>query len=342
MSPPSNHKESSRLSSKEEGIPADDARPTTPKSARKPVRTSLERKLELLEARFTMPAPFPSASAPATATADPHTKSPSEATLGPFSSPNASVSAHSFGFGTPSLSNLSSNPTNLNLNNNNSNNDNSQPLPPGSIRNKRRRCHSWTQNNLQVVSLAAEKHMRRVAASSSSPLSSSPTPPLQHQREQQLNAAANRNGASSPSQLSAASESNQTLITGHLRPTYTFTTATATAATAEKHTANATGSNISFKAAQRALVVQESPPLTTPAGVGVVQQSVPRSDAVRAVAVTTATTNTTTFTTTSSDTSVNSGTVRYVVTFICMSLVQWSMRMCASLCSLFLWYCSIS
>jgi hypothetical protein len=267
----------------------------------------LERKLELLEARFTMPAPFPSASAPAANTAD--TKSPSEATLGPFSSPNASASAsaHSFGFGTPSLSNLSSNPTNLGMQNMN-NNDNSQPLPTGSIRNKRRR-QSWT-NNLHVVNLAAEKHMRRIAASSSSPT------PLQQQeqqeqqeREQQLSAAANRLGAgspsqlsnrlgaSSPSQLSVASESNQTLITGHLRPKNT---------NAEKQTATATATGGNPSKAVK--VVQESPPLLTPAGVA--QQSLPRSDAVRAAVATTTTTTTTT-----SGTSDNSGTVRYVVHF---------------------------
>jgi hypothetical protein len=280
-----------------EAIPADGT--TTPISARKPVTTSLERKLELLEARFTMPAPFPSASAPA-ATTD--TKSPSEATLGPYSSPNASASAHSFGFGTPSLSNLSSNPTNLGMHNmHNNNNDNSQPLPTGSIRNKRRR-QSWT-NNLHVVTLAAEKHMRRVAASSSSPT------PLQQQeqqeREQQLSAAtsrlgagspsqlSNRMGAGSPSQLSVASESNQTLITGHLRPKNT---------NPEKQTATAKPT----KAAKGALVVQESPPIMTPAGVA--QQSLPRSDAVRAAVA-----NTTTTATTSENTSTNSGTVRYVV-----------------------------
>lgn len=275
-----------------EVIPGDGA--TTPISARKPVTTSLERKLELLEARFTMPAPFPSASAPAAATYD--TKSPSEATLGPFSSPNASASAHSFGFGTPSLSNLSSNPTNLGIHN-----DNSQPLPAGSIRHKRRR-QSWT-NNLHVVTLAAEKHMRRVAASSSSPT------PLQQQEQQYLqqqeqhsqhvSAAANRLGAGSPSQLSVASESNQTLITGHLRPKNT---------NAEKQAAT---SSKSSKATKAALVVQESPPLMTPA-TGVAQQAVPRSDAVRAAAANTATASAT------SGTSTNSGTVRYVKTFICI------------------------
>jgi hypothetical protein len=242
----------------------------------------LERKLELLEARFTMPAPFPSASAPAATTAD--TKSPSEATLGPFSSPNASASAHSFGFGTPSLSNLSSNPTNLGMHN-----DNSQPLPTGSIRNKRRR-QSWT-NNLHVVSLAAEKHMRRVAASSSSPTPLQQQEQLQQfqqEQQQQQQQLSNRLAAGSPSQLSIASESNQTLITGHLRPKNT--------------NSNAEKQSNTFKAA-KALVVQESPPILTPAGVA--HQSLPRSDAVREAA---ATTNTTT-----SETSANSGTVRQVV-----------------------------
>jgi hypothetical protein len=260
----------------------------------------LERKLELLEARFTMPAPFPSASAPA-ATAD--TKSPSEATLGPFSSPNASASAHSFGFGTPSLSNLSSNPTNLGMHNM-LHNDNSQPLPTGSIRKKRRR-QSWT-NNLHVVSLAAEKHMRRVAASSSSPTPLQQQEQLQQfqqEQQQQQQHLANRLGAGSPSQLSIASESNQTLITGHLRPKNTNSNA-------EKHSNTATGTNFTggkpSKAAKTALVVQESPPILTPAGVA--QQSLPRSDAVREAGATTTTTTTT------SVTSANSGTVRCVLT----------------------------
>lgn len=149
-------------------------------TARMPMQTSLERKLELLEARFTMPAPV-------------YPKSPSEATLGPLSSPNAS--AHSFGFGTPSFSNLSA-----------ASRQHSQPLPSGSVRSKRQQ--SWN-NNLLQVSRAAEKHMRKVAASSPTPLD-----------ESRLS-------------LTAATESNQTLITGHLRP-------------------------------KTARVVQESPPVQTP------------------------------------------------------------------------------
>jgi hypothetical protein len=218
------------------------------------VKTSLELKLELLEARFTMPAPFPSSATPAAA-ADPRSPSEATTTLGPFSSPNES--AHSFGFGTPSLSNLSSNIGNMNMNMNlinmnNMNNSSSQPLPAASIRNKRRRL-SWT-NNLHVVSLAAEKHMRKVAASSS------PTP-IQQQQQQQLQqqlqlqqANSSSTNTNSRSQLStlASAESNQTLITGHLRPKNTSTSATDNETTAI--------------AVQKVLVVQESPPFMTPAG----------------------------------------------------------------------------
>jgi hypothetical protein len=160
--------------------------------------------------------------------------------------------------------------------------------------------------------------MRRIAASSSSPT------PLQQQqqqeqqeqqeREQQLSAAAsrlgagspsqlsNRLGAGSPSQLSVASESNQTLITGHLRPKNTNPNPNPNA---EKQTATATAG--SSKPAKTALVlVQESPPIMTPAGVA--QQSLLRSDALRAAA---ASTNT------------DSGTVRcdfYPYAGVCSSL----------------------
>jgi tousled-like kinase len=117
--------------------------------------TSLERQLELLEARFTMPPQ--SVTVPLTAQGAP-TPSPSEATLGSLSSPTVGIrhghSQHSFSFDTPSASASSHRAA--------------SPLPSAAIRAK---AASPTNAAVRLTSLerlqrATERHLAKVRAQS--------------------------------------------------------------------------------------------------------------------------------------------------------------------------------
>jgi len=138
---------------------------------------TLERKLELLEPRFT--SPFEAA----------NTTSGFETSLALAQSPSASH--HSFSFEQPQGSRSSIFSSSASIASN---------LPSSSVRSKRR-SSSKLSTSLHAVSMAAEKQMRKVQAS--------PTFILQQDQERSMSAL-----ASPP--MSNASGSNSTLITSHV------------------------------------------------------------------------------------------------------------------------------
>lgn len=137
---------------------------------------SLERKLELLEPRFTSPSE-PTATGFDTSLA--------------LAAQSPSASHHSFSFEQPqgSRSSIFS-----------SSASNASNIPSSSVRSKRR-SSSKLNTSLHAVSMAAEKQMRKVQAS--------PTFILQQDQERSMSAL-----ASPP--MSNASGSNITLITSHV------------------------------------------------------------------------------------------------------------------------------
>lgn len=158
------------------------------KQAAPPARISLERKLELLEPRFTSP------SGAATTTTTTGFEMTTAATA---QSPSASH--HSFSFEAPSGSRLSM----LSSGSNNT----ASNLPSTAVRSKRK--SSKLKTSLHAVSMAAEAQMKKVQQQQQSS-GNSPSPfILQHHLENSMSAL-----ASPP--MSHASNSNSTLVTSHV------------------------------------------------------------------------------------------------------------------------------
>lgn len=185
-------------------------------------RISIERKLELLETRFTRPSPVAAAQG-----------SRLEGQNGLLNS-SPTTSHHSFSFDPPSGSRSSVMDSNLSTASN---------LPTHSVRSKRRFSK---MSSLQAVSLAAERQMRKMQAAAtgeSGPLVGGAF--LLPDQERSLSAL-----ASPP--MSLGSSSNQTLLTSHLKsnpsenapqvvaespPTLTSPTATAANASSKPNAA---------------------------------------------------------------------------------------------------------
>lgn len=152
----------------------------TSTNAAAPEPMSLERKLELLEPRFTSP------SGHATTTTTGFDTTLAVAAQSP------SASHHSFSFEPPTGSRSSMMSSNASTASN---------LPSSSVRSKRKSKYT---TSLHAVAMAAERQMRKVQAS--------PTWILQQEQERSMSAL-----ASPP--MSNASGSNSTLITSHVNNT---------------------------------------------------------------------------------------------------------------------------
>lgn len=174
---------------------------------------SLERKLELLESRFTSPSSCGGVGGGGSgfighaSTTEQHQEHRTHQTTPSLSSPTASC--HSFSFDPPSLSRSSSALASETMAATSSSN-----LPPSLVRPKRRNSTS----SLRAVELAAERQMQKIAASRSSSRASSPSfVPLQvhtDDGERSLSAMAATNFSSGASNNNS-NTSNRTLLTSH-------------------------------------------------------------------------------------------------------------------------------
>lgn len=207
-------------------------------------KTDLERKLELLEARFTMPLDQSSASAVTAAAAsnkhDNNDNNSSPATLDPENSSPASIpsttntnannnSQHSFGFGTPSLT----------------------YYPPDTADKKSTTIAQRISSSPLVVANANAFHPSRLACTESGGGCDWQEIATAHVAKQMALLQQQQQ------QLPDADSQDRTLLTSHVQPPPPPEIGAAT------HDKNTSGSSSSHPATLTAFCVQESPPLVT-------------------------------------------------------------------------------